>query len=260
MPDSSLLVHKQGSCLHLTFNREAARNAFNNELLQRLTSSLADAATDAAVRCVVLAGAGGLAFSAGIDLVERRGLTVAQMGQQSKAVLDLVRSLAASPIPVIAAIDGWCLGAGLEIALACDFRLASANSRFGFPEMALGTYPGGGGAVMLPRVVGHAKALELLLSMEKLDAGQALRIGLLTAMVPQGELDSTVLRYAETVASWSPAAVRAVRFSLRNSIAMPLEAALEFDQSVRRPLDGTRDYQEGLKAFAEKRKPVFTGT
>lgn len=257
--EPALLVRVEQACLWLVINRPEARNALDNSTLGMISSALHDAAANPAVRCAVIQGTGGVAFCAGIDLRERRALSAPAMGDQSRAVVELVKKVASSPFPVIAAIDGWCLGAGLELALACDLRVATHRSRLGFPEMQLGTYPGGGGAVMLPRVVGHAKALELLLYRAELDAGQALSAGLLTAAVQDGELQHEVQQIVARIAALSPAAVRAVRQSLRESLAMPLVSALEHDQVLRRPLDASRDYQEGLAAFAEKRKPVFTG-
>jgi len=252
-------VHREGAVLTLLFNRAESRNAFNNALLQRLDEELVAAYGDHSVRCIILEGAGGAAFSAGIDLVERRSLSVSQMGEQSRAVLGLVKRVACSSIPVIAAIDGWCLGAGLELAMACDIRIATRTSRFGFPEMMLGTYPGGGGAVMLPRVVGQAKALEILLLADRLDAEQARHSGMLTFVVESGELAEAVKQCAAKIAALSPSALRALKASIRKTAAMPLEEAFDLDQSLRRPLDGGDNYQEGLRAFAEKRPPRFTG-
>jgi len=256
----TLLIQETNACLRLTLLRPEAHNALNNELLLALTNALANAADNPAVRCVLIQGSGERAFCSGIDLVERRTLSTPEMGAQSKAVLKLIRSLVHLPIPVVAAIDGWCLGGGLELALACDLRVATQEARFGFPEMALGTYPGGGGAVMLPRIVGHAKALQLLLSTQRLNAAQALDAGLITAVVPRGDFETTVQKTCDDIAGLAPAAVRAIKESMRRSLLLPLDQAFEMDQLLRRPLDGTNDYKEGLQAFFDKRKPVFTDT
>lgn len=244
---ASLQVRRQQAWVRLTLDRPQARNALNNALIAELHTALREAQDDAAVRCIVIDGAGGLAFCAGIDLVERRALNVKEMGRQSRAVLDVVRAVAFSPVPVVAAIDGWCLGAGLELALACDFRLASTPARFGFPEMALGTYPGAGGAVLLPRVVGPAKALALLLSKRRLDAAQALEAGLVGSVVASASFEEALAGTVAELIELSPLAVRAVRESLRRSIALPLEQAFEFDQTLRRPLDGSAHHQDALR-------------
>ena len=256
----TLLIQESNACLRLTLNRPAAHNALNNELLSALTSALFSAVSNSAIRCVLIQGAGERAFCSGIDLQERRTLSVSQMGAQSTAVVDLIRCLVELPIPVVAAIDGWCLGGGLELALACDLRIATQEARFGFPEMALGTYPGGGGAVMLPRVVGHTKALQLLLSTKRLNAAQAFEAGLVTNVEPRADFEASVQKICDDIAGLAPAAVRAVKESMRRSMLLPLDQAFALDQQLRRPLDGTEDYKEGLQAFFEKRKPVFTGT
>jgi enoyl-CoA hydratase/carnithine racemase len=231
----------------LTLNRPAQRNALDNATIGELQDALRRSQADRQVRCVVIDGSGGRAFCAGIDLVERRALDVAAMGRQSRAVLDVVRAVASSPVPVIAAIDGWCLGAGLELALACDLRLASEGSGFGFPEMGLGTYPGAGGAVLLPRVVGPARALAMLLSMRRLDAAQALEAGLVTSVCPLASFEQALTARVEELCAISPAAIRAVRESLRRSITMPLDEAFEMDQGLRRPLDASPDYRDAVE-------------
>jgi enoyl-CoA hydratase/carnithine racemase len=243
----SLQVLREDDRLRLRLNRPEARNALNNATLQALLDALDRAARDAQLRCVVLEGEGGAAFCAGIDLVERRTLDVDAMGRQSRLVLDVVRALAFSPLPVIAAIDGWCLGAGLEVALACDLRIASEASRFGFPEMALGTYPGAGGAVLLPRVVGPARATELLMSTRRLDAAQALQAGLVHAVAPRDRFAAAVDDAFADLQKMSRAALRAVKESMRRSVVLPLDEAFELDQGLRRPLDSSPEHRQALQ-------------
>jgi enoyl-CoA hydratase len=247
MTNANVLVRREASAVRLTLNRPQARNALNNATLAELAAALTEAQADSQVRCIVIDGAGGLAFSAGIDLMERRTLDVAAMGRQSRAVLDIVRAIALSPVPVVAAVDGWCLGGGLEMALACDLRLASDASRFGFPEMALGTYPGAGGAVLLPRIVGPARAVSLLLSTQRLDAAQALDAGLVTSVMPRASFEEAVKARVDEICSLSPAATRAVRESLRRSITLPLDEAFEMDQGLRRPLDASDDHRQAVQ-------------
>jgi enoyl-CoA hydratase/carnithine racemase len=256
---TALDIRTSGHARQLTIDRQPALNALNNDMLDALLREIEDAGRDAEVRCIVLAGAGGKAFCAGIDLDERRGLDDAGKMAQSALVLRLVQAVIDCPKPVIASIGGWCLGAGLELALACDLRIASSDSRFAFPEMGLGAYPGGGGAVLLPRVIGEARALDWLLQPRRLDASQARELGLVTRVVEPHERIDAALAAAAEVAKIAPLAVKAIKASIRGSIDMPLAEAFAHDQSLRRPLDATRDYQEGLLAQREKRSPNFTG-
>ena len=243
----SLQVRREDDRLRLRLNRPEARNALNNATLHALAAALEEASRDPQLRCVILEGEGGAAFCAGIDLVERRTLDVDAMGRQSRLVLDVVRAVALAPLPVIAAIDGWCLGAGLEVALACDLRIASEAARFGFPEMALGTYPGAGGAVLLPRVVGHARATGLLMSTQRLDAHEALRIGLVHSVAPRSGFEQAVDAAAADLQKMSRAALRAVKESLRRSVVLPLEEAFAMDQGLRRPLDSSTEHRAALQ-------------
>jgi enoyl-CoA hydratase/carnithine racemase len=244
----SLQVQHQQGWVRLTLDRPEVRNALNNALCSELASAMGEAQANPGIHCIVIDGAGGQAFCSGVDLAERRTLGVEGMGRQSRLILDLVRQVALSPVPVVAAIDGWCLGAGLELALACDLRLASEGARFGFPEMALGTYPGAGGAVLLPRVVGPAKAVELLLSTRRLQASEALEAGLVTRVAPRDAFEEALAQLIDELSRLSPAAVRALKESLRRSVTLPLEEAFEMDQSLRRPLDGTANHQQALQA------------
>jgi enoyl-CoA hydratase/carnithine racemase len=234
-----LQVRQEGSRLRCILARPAARNALNTAMLERLLAALVQADRDDTLRCITLESADSAAFSAGIDLRERRTLSQEGMAHQSGLVLALVQALGQAPVPVVAAIDGWCLGAGLEIALACDLRIAADSARFGFPEMGLGTYPGGGGAVLLGRLLGPGRAMAVLLGPARIDARRALEQGLVSAVVPAPELQVAVQQQAMRLEALSPAAVRAVRRSLHDSATMPLPQAFAHDQSLRRPLDAS---------------------
>lgn len=257
---SVVLARRAAGVLWLTLNRPEALNALTNECLRLLHEELRAALEETTVRAIVLKGQGPKAFSAGIDLAEREPMTAAQKGDQSRRVLELVTDLHAAPKPVVASIGGWCLGAGLELALACDLRVVADDARFGFPEMKLGTYPGGGGAVLLPRIVGAARALEWLLSGRRIDASEALAIGLATKVIPRAGLDATTAELAEAIAGMAPLAVAALKRSIRTTVDMRFDVAIEADQRLRRPLDATQDHAEGLRAHRERRVPIFTGT
>jgi enoyl-CoA hydratase/carnithine racemase len=211
------------------------------------------------VRAIVITAAGEKAFSAGTDLKERATLDAAGKAAQSRSLLDLTFAIRACPRPVIAAVHGWCLGGGFELALACDLRIAADDARFGFPEMTLGAYPGSGGPVTLSRLVGVARAKEILFRARRFDAIEALRLGLVERVVPRAQLDETALAWVADTQATAPLALAALKRSLDEGIALPFGEAAEHDQALRRPLDATKDYAEGMRAHAEKRKPDFRG-
>jgi len=257
---SEILSCQKSGALWLTLNRADALNALTNSMLDVLLTELQRAVSDTNVRAIVFTGAGSKAFCSGIDLTQRQTLSTEEKGDQSRRVLELVKCVCRFPKPTIAEIGGWCLGAGLELALACDLRIGAKDSRFGFPEMTLGAYPGGGGAVLLPRLIGRAKALELLLSARRLDAMQALQLGLISEVVSRTALDDAASQAANGIAALAPLAVAALKKSIDGGLDLSLDEAFTADQLMRRPLDATNDYQEGLTAHKQKRTPVFTGT
>ncbi len=252
-------VSTEGPVCTLAIARPEQLNALTNAVLAGLLDALEAACKDKAVRAVVITGAGDKAFCAGIDLAERGGLDEAGKAAQSQAVLRLVRAVHDAPKPVIASIGGWCLGAGLELALGCDIRIASQAARFAFPEMSLGAYPGGGGAVLLPRVIGRAKALDWLMAPRRLDAAEALAMGLVTRVVAADELAAATRKLAADTAQLAPRAAAALKASINQGLDLPLPQAFDADQALRRPLDATRDYLEGLTAAREKRPAQFIG-
>lgn len=235
-----------GPLAYLTLNRPP-----DNRLDQRMLSDLAQACQrivdEPAVRVAIL-GASGSAFSLGLD---NELLTAAQPPDFSP--------LASLAIPVIAAINGDALGAGLEIALCCDFRIVADHARFALPETSIGMIPSGGGTQRLPRLVGKGKALEMLLTAETIDASEALRIGLVNAVVPLPELEVSAERLAQQIATRAPIAVRYTKEVVRRGAEMTLEQGLRFEMDLNVLLQTTRDRAEGIKAFLEKRPPVFTG-
>jgi methylglutaconyl-CoA hydratase len=243
----------------LTLNRPAALNAISRALAADLLAALGDLATRPDLRVVVLRGAGGRAFCTGADLKERAALSAAEKGSHTGLISAAADVLAALPVPTIAAIRGYALAGGLELALACDIRLAAADAVFGLTEVRIGIFPGAGGPVRLPRVVGPGKARELIFSGRRIDATEALACGLVERVVPPTELDASAADLAGQIRDAAPLAVRAVKRVLDVTADLPLPAALAYAEALRRPLDATRDYSEGLAAFAERRKPQFTG-
>lgn len=254
-----LLEERTGAALVLRMNRPEAMNALSTALVHALGEGIAAGSAQPGVRAIVIAAAGEKAFCAGTDLKERATLDAAGKAAQSRSLLDLAFAIRACPRPVIAAVHGWCLGGGLELALACDLRLAADDARFGFPEMTLGAYPGSGGPVLLARIVGAARAKEILFGARRFDATEALRLGIVERVVPRAQLGEAALAWVAEMQATAPLALAALKRSLDEGGAMPFEAAAEHDQKLRRPLDATRDYAEGLQAHFEKRKPDFRG-
>lgn len=256
---SILTSEHRGSALLLTMNRPEAHNALSSALVQALLDAVLAAGTRRDVRAVIITGAGDKAFSAGTDLKERKTLSAEGKAAQSRALLTLSEAIWASPKPIIAAVRGWCLGGGSELALACDLRIAAEDARFGFPEMTLGAYPGSGGPVTLSRLVGAARAKDILFTAQTLDAPRAAQLGMVERIVPGSELLEKALAWVSEMEATSPVALAALKRSINEGMSMSQHDAWTHDQSLRRPLDISNDYAEGLRAHFEKRKPVFTG-
>ena len=199
------------------------------------------------------------AFCAGADLVERTTMTPEERLDHLAGIAALCEELAAFPSPVIAAVHGYALGGGTEVALACDIRIAADNAIFGLPEVSVGLIPGAGGVTRLPKLVGAGRARELMFSARRIDAVEADRIGLVELVVPLDTLETSARDLAGTIATHAPLAMRALKRALRSSEGLPVARATEAVLAERRPLDQTRDYLEGMTAFKEKRRPVYTG-
>lgn len=242
----------------LTLNRPRVRNALNRELVAELRAAVQAFAQDLGVQVVVLRGEGP-AFSAGADLKERLLLTPEEMTAHTDLIREAADAVAALPMPTIAAIHGACLAGGAELALACDLRFVSQRATFGFPEVKRGIFPGAGGVVRLPRLVGPARAAELIFTGRTVAADEALAIGLVDRVVPEAELGSEVAAFAADIRNNAPLALRAAKEALKRGMELPLAEALDVAANLRRSLDGSADYREGLAAFAENRKPQFRG-
>lgn len=254
-----LITEDRDAARVLTMNRPQSLNALSTGLVQALLDAIRDVQSDRRVRAVIIAGAGDRAFSAGTDLKERATLTRVQKAAQSQLLLTLSEAIWSSPKPVIAAVHGWCLGGGSELALACDLRIAADDARFGFPEMTLGAYPGSGGPVTLPRLVGAARAKEILFTARRFDAREAEAMGIVQRVVSRDRLMNEALQWVARMQTTSPLALAALKQSINQGMSLPLQEAAALDQSLRRPLDTTRDYAEGMQAHFEKRMPNFIG-
>lgn len=255
MDHETLATAMNADALVVRFDRTARRNAFNMAMLGELTQVLRDTRPEA--RSVILTG-GPECFSAGRDLKE-----AAQMGS-SEAAVEAFEGLAAAieghALPVIAAIEGPCLTGGLELALCCDIRIAGKGSTFGITSARLGTLPGFGATQRLPRLVGIPRTLEILFSADTIPAESALEYGLLHRLVGQGEALATSLELAELYARRAPLSLAGLKAAVRQGMEMPLEDGLRLERRLGWRLRGTKDREEGVKAFIEKRPPRFTGT
>lgn len=256
--DALVLRERRGAVDILTLNRPDKRNALNTALRTALIAALDELAGDVGVRVIVLTGAGDRAFVAGADVTEFTGRDVAAQAasMQARRVYDVV---AASERPLVAAINGACLGGGLELALACDIRIASTTARFGQPEVNLGLIPGGGATQRLPRVVGLGAALRLILTGEPVDAAEALRMGLVEEVTEPEDCLERAIAVAERIARNSPVAVAAARRATRAALGLPLAAGLDLERAAFLAAFAAEDRAEGIAAFLEKRQPVFPG-
>ena len=248
----------RGRAAVLTINRPEKRNALNGPVRCAFVGAMDRARRDEAVRAIVVTGAGDKAFVAGADIGEFEGRTPVDQWRTMKAPT-IYESVERSPKPVIAAINGYCLGGGMELALACDLRIAAATAKFGQPEVNLGIIPGGGGTQRLPRIVGLGSALRLVLTGEIIDADEALRLRLVEEVVPPADLLGRALEIAETIAAKSPVAVAAAKEATRAALSLPLDDGLKLETALFQVCFASADKAEGVRAFLEKRPAQFTG-
>jgi enoyl-CoA hydratase/carnithine racemase len=247
---------KEGKIAIFTFNRPEARNAMNIETYRKLQESMVDFRDDPNLLVGIITGVGEKAFCAGADIKE-----VLPFRKEHR---DRPWAYPATPMrgleiwkPLIAAINGLALGGGLEIALACDIRIASENARLGQPEILIGMMPGGGATQRLPRMLPWCKAAEILLLGRPIDAQEAYRIGLVNKVVPQDELMTEAIEWGEAICKAGPLAVRASKEAMIRGYSMTLEDGLRLEYSLTNYIMGTEDFLEGTTSFVEKRKPVF---
>ena len=254
MDYETLIVEKRDNVGVITLNRPQALNALNAALLKELRHILASFATDDSIGAIVITGSQ-KAFAAGADIKEMQSLDFvdAYLGD----FLGGWDDVAASRKPVIAAVSGFALGGGCELAMMCDFIIASDSAKFGQPEITLGIIPGMGGSQRLTRAVGKAKAMDMVLTGRKMDAQEAERAGLVSRIVPQERLMDEAVEAAGVIASLSRASVLMAKESVNRSFEGTLSEGLRFERRLFQSLFATQDQKEGMAAFAEKRKPVF---
>jgi enoyl-CoA hydratase len=243
----------------LTFNRPRALNALNPETLAELGAALAQVAADAAARALLVTGAGDKAFVAGADISRMVDMTPEEGQRFCEAALKAFRAIELLPVPVIALVNGYALGGGCELALACDFIVASENAIFGQPEVNLGINPGFGGTQRLPRRVGSGMALELLLTGRQVRAEEAKQIGLVNHVVPKDQLQAFGLELARQIAAKAPLAVRYTKRLVHRGQDLDLDNACALETQAFGLLCATEDKREGMRAFLEKRPAAFRG-
>jgi E-phenylitaconyl-CoA hydratase len=261
----SIIYEKKERIAVITINRPEVRNALDFEAIEALNKAWLDFRDDPNVWVAIITGAGDKAFSAGAD-VRKIGefyskLSSAErleMAEKEPGLGGITRNLEIWK-PIIAAINGYCLAGGMEIALSCDIRIASENAVFGLTEARLGIMPGAGGTQRLPRLIPLAKALEMMLLAKRIDAQEALQIGLINKVVPLSELMPTAMETAQTIGERGPLAVRAIKKAVLRGLEMPLREGLLLEQYLAEPLRQSEDAKEGIRAFIEKRKPEFKG-
>ena len=250
---------------YITINRPEAMNAIDPETSAELVKAWTDFRDNPAAWVAILTGAGEKAFSAGADLKKMipllsRMSSIEQREQEDKypGLGGITRGLNIWK-PIIAAINGFCLAGGLEMALGCDLRIAADHATFGLLEVSRGIIPGAGGTQRLPRMIPAAKAMEMILLAQRIDAQEALRLGLINRVVPSIDLMPTAVKMAETILQNGPLAVRAAKEAIIRGQSLPLEEGLRLESFLQSHLLKTEDAIEGPKAFAEKRKPVWRG-
>lgn len=254
-----LTYHDDGQLAVLTLRRPESLNAISRQLASELLDACRLLSQQPDVRVLVLTGDGERAFCAGADLKERRGLSAAERASHTAAIEAAAEALAALPMATIAAIHGYTLAGGAELAIACDLRVAARDAVLGFPEVKIGIFPGAGGVLRLPRLVGGGTASDLLYTGRQVDTEEAMRIGLIDRLVEPGEHVTAALALAEQIAANAPLAVRAIKRALREQVGLAHAEARQRVNTLRMPLDETDDYEEGLRAFAERRPPRFRG-
>lgn len=259
MEFKNTIYEKSEGTANITINRPQALNALNKETILEISLRIADARQDENVKVIVITGVGDRAFCAGADLNMMKninaykGMRLSQIGQKlTKEIEELEK-------PVIAAINGYALGGGLELAMACDLRIASENAKLGQPEVNVGLIPGWGGTQRLPQFVGKGKAKEMIFTGKRIDAKTAEQLGLVNKVVPLEQLKSTVEKLASELMNKPPIAIELAKQLINSSIETDLKVGLRNEAEAFGVLTSTEDFTEGVTAFLEKRKPQYKG-
>ena len=259
MSEAPVLYEVADHVATITLNRPDVRNAMNTALREAMLERFTALATDDDVRVIVVKGAGDKAFSAGADIREFVEPLVPTQFREQRKRIDFRQAMDRCPQPIIAAIRGVALGGGLELALACDIRIAADDAQLGLTEVNLAIIPGGGGTQRLPRLIGRGKALEMILTGARIGAAEALRLGLVERVVPAAEVLAAAQDLARELAGRAPVALRYAKEAVVKGLGMSLDDGLRLEGDLSTLLRTTEDRLEGARAFLEKRKPSWKG-
>lgn len=253
---SEVILKREGTVAVLQICRPQALNALTRSIVDELDGRITEILEDGGIRVVLIHSEGN--FAAGADIRDMEEMSEAEA--RAFAFAPTFNRIAALPMPTVAAMEGYALGGGLELALACDIRYAADNARMGFPESNLGIMPGAGGTVRAPRLIGEAAAKELIFTGRILEAQEAMALGLVNRVVPQGDLMKETQKLVDKLASKAPLALTAAKRTIEDALAAPTaEDGIALETGNWAKLFGTRDQREGMRAFLDKRKPAFTG-
>jgi enoyl-CoA hydratase len=259
MEYKNLLFEVEEGVATVTFNRPKALNAMNSETMGELMDAIKRCADDDGIKCVVLTGAGDKAFVAGADIVEMQELEPSDALKFMERGHETYRAIELLPKPVVAAVKGFALGGGTEIAMSCDIRFAADNARFGQPEILLGLIPGWGGTQRLARLIGIGRAKEIIMGGGQIDAQRAYELGLVNKVFPADELMAETKKFAKRLAAMPAFAIKMAKHSINFGHELPLDHANRLEMECCAQCFSTHDQKEGMKAFLEKRKANFIG-
>ncbi|QOR67452.1 enoyl-CoA hydratase/isomerase family protein [Cytobacillus suaedae] len=256
---STIIYNVENYIATVTLNRPETMNCFNYDALKELEAVVEEIRTNQDVRVVIFTGSGDKAFSVGADLKERKTLTPAEVKRNVFKIGEVFASIENLPQPTIAAINGYAFGGGMELALACDFRIAVDDTLMGLTETSLAIIPGAGGTQRLPRLIGTTKALELILTARRLSSEEAYSYGMLTKVVNRGELLDSCYSFANEMLKNGPVALQQAKFAVKEGMNTDIQTGLKIERKAYEVTIPTEDRVEALNAFNEKRKPVFKG-
>jgi enoyl-CoA hydratase len=260
MDNQTIIFEVEDGLATITFNRPKALNALNKDLLDALSGALDEIAGNEDIRVLILTGAGEKAFVAGADITELATFNTLQGKQFAQRGQSLINRLQELAIPVIAAVNGFALGGGSEMALACDFIYASENAQFGLPEINLGIIPGFGGTQRLPLLVGSNRAKEMIFTGKMISAAEAEKIGMVNRVLPAESLMAETKKTARLIAAKGKVSLRAAKLAVNNGLKTDLGTGLQIEADAFAICMASQDSKEGTRAFLEKRKPIFKGT
>ncbi|MEK5071486.1 enoyl-CoA hydratase-related protein [Sporosarcina sp. FSL K6-1508] len=255
----AIRYEQKGNLAFVTLDRPGAMNAFNYDMLVELGQITESIRINPDIRVVIFTGSGDRAFSVGADLKERKTLTELQVKRNVYKIGEVFSAIENLPQPTIAMMNGFAFGGGMELALACDFRIAADTALMGLTETGLAIIPGAGGTQRLPRLIGEAKALELILTARKMSAAEALGYGVLTKTAAPEDLIRETADFADSILANGPIALQQAKFAIKHGMNVDLQTGLAIERKAYEFTIPTEDRIEALNAFSEKRKPVFTG-